>query len=79
MVPCPLGEEIARESGVLVEVKWRDEAPGWVRDLAEQLRQASSEERETKFLAATRHALAYRAEEEALALGSVPSPLARSA
>ncbi len=52
--PCPLGPIIARERGILVEVKWQDSPPAWVETLLETLRERATD-RPGKFVVAMRH------------------------
>lgn len=55
--PCELGAIVAREAGVLVEVKWLAEAPDWTATLLHTLRREASD-RPSKFVVAMRHLIA---------------------
>lgn len=56
-VPWPLGAIIARERGILIEVKWQGELAGWASDMLEGLRHTASD-RSGKFVVAMQHVAA---------------------
>lgn len=52
--PCELGPIVARETGVLIELKWQTDVPDWTAMLLRTLRQEASD-RPSKFVVAMRH------------------------
>ena len=56
-VPRALGPVLARESDVIMEMKWFEDLPGWASDLLKWLRERSPERRASKFVVAMRHLL----------------------
>jgi hypothetical protein len=56
-VPARLGPVLAREMGVVVEMKWIDELPTWAVELHGFLKQEAPDERPSKFIVGMRHLL----------------------
>ncbi len=57
VVPRTLGPVLARESDVILELKWSEEPPDWATDLLNWLRHDSPDRRPSKFVVAMRHLL----------------------
>jgi hypothetical protein len=56
-MPCRIGPVIAREPGVVIEVKWFRELPRWADELYSYIRDHMVNERPSKFVVAMRHLL----------------------
>lgn len=56
-VPLQLGPVLARESDVIVEMKWVGELPGWGEELLAWLHERAGTERPSKFVVGMRHLL----------------------
>jgi len=56
-IPCRLGPVIAREPGVVIEVKWFEELPHWADELYGYIRDHMVNERPSKYVIAMRHLL----------------------
>jgi len=56
-MPCRLGPVIAREPGVVIEVKWYEQLPHWADELYAYIRGHMVNERPSKFIVAIRHLL----------------------
>jgi hypothetical protein len=56
-MPCRIGPVIAREPGVIIEVKWFQELPRWADELYSYVRDHMVDERPSKFVVAMRHLL----------------------
>lgn len=56
-MPCRIGPVIAREPGVIIEVKWFRELPRWADELYSYIRDHMVNERPSKFVVAMRHLL----------------------
>ncbi|HEV8230293.1 MAG TPA: VTC domain-containing protein [Candidatus Limnocylindria bacterium] len=56
-IPCRIGPVIAREPGVIIEVKWFEELPRWADELYAYIRGHMVNERPSKFVVAMRHLL----------------------
>jgi hypothetical protein len=56
-MPCRIGPVIAREPGVVIEVKWFGELPRWADELYSYIRDHMVNERPSKFVVAMRHLL----------------------
>lgn len=56
-MPCRIGPVIAREPGVIIEVKWFRELPRWADELYSYVRDHMVNERPSKFVVALRHLL----------------------
>ena len=56
-LPCRIGPVIAREPGVIIEVKWYQELPRWADELYSYIRDHMVNERPSKFVVALRHLL----------------------
>jgi len=56
-MPCRIGPVIAREPGVIIEVKWFQELPRWADELYSYIRDHMVNERPSKFVVALRHLL----------------------
>jgi hypothetical protein len=56
-MPCRVGPVIAREPGVIIEVKWFRELPRWADELYSYIRDHMVNERPSKFVVALRHLL----------------------
>lgn len=56
-IPTRLGPILARETGVIIELKWRDALPSWAEALQGHLRQQAPEDRPSKFVVGMRHLL----------------------
>ena len=56
-MPCRIGPVIAREPGVVIEVKWFQELPRWADELYSYIKDHMVNERPSKFVVAMRHLL----------------------
>lgn len=56
-MPCRVGPVIAREPGVIIEVKWFQELPRWADELYSYIKDHMVNERPSKFVVAMRHLL----------------------
>lgn len=56
-LPCRIGPVIAREPGVIIEVKWFQEMPRWADELYSYIKDHMVNERPSKFVVAMRHLL----------------------
>jgi hypothetical protein len=56
-MPCRIGPVIAREPGVVIEVKWFRELPRWADELYSYIKDHMVNERPSKFVVAMRHLL----------------------
>jgi hypothetical protein len=56
-IPCRIGPVIAREPGVVIEVKWFRELPRWADELYSYIKDHMVNERPSKFVVAMRHLL----------------------
>lgn len=56
-IPCRIGPILARETDVIVEMKWFDALPPWAEELHGYLRERAPAERPSKFVVAMRHLL----------------------
>jgi len=56
-IPCRVGPILARESDVVIEMKWFDALPSWAEELHGYLRQRAPVDRPSKFVVAMRHLL----------------------
>ncbi len=56
-IPARIGPVVAREAGVVVEMKWFDDLPAWASELQEFLRQEAPDERPSKFIVGMRYLL----------------------
>ncbi|MEP6693712.1 MAG: VTC domain-containing protein [Chloroflexota bacterium] len=56
-MPCRVGPVIAREPGVIIEVKWFKELPRWADELYSYIKDHMVNERPSKFVVALRHLL----------------------
>lgn len=56
-MPCRIGPVIAREPGVIIEVKWFQDLPRWADELYSYIRDHMVNERPSKFVVAMRHLL----------------------
>ena len=56
-MPCRIGPVIAREPGVVIEVKWFEELPRWADELYSYIKDHMVNERPSKFVVAMRHLL----------------------
>ena len=56
-VPVRIGPILARETDVIMEMKWVGELPSWAEELHGYLRQRAPAERPSKFVVAMRHLL----------------------
>ncbi len=56
-VPCRIGPILARETDVVIEIKWIDELSPWAEELHGYLRQRAPADRPSKFVVAMRHLL----------------------
>jgi len=56
-MPCRIGPVIAREPGVIIEVKWFQDLPRWADELYSYVRDHMVNERPSKFVVAMRHLL----------------------
>jgi hypothetical protein len=56
-VPIRIGPILARETDVVIEMKWFGELPNWAEELHGYLRQRAPAERPSKFVVAMRHLL----------------------
>ena len=56
-VPIRIGPILARETDVVIEMKWTGELPSWAEELHSYLRQRAPVDRPSKFVVAMRHLL----------------------
>jgi hypothetical protein len=56
-IPVRIGPILARETDVVIEMKWFGELPGWAEELHGYLRQRAPADRPSKFVVAMRHLL----------------------
>jgi hypothetical protein len=56
-MPCRIGPVIAREPGVVIEVKWFRDLPRWADELYSYIKDHMVNERPSKFVVAMRHLL----------------------
>lgn len=56
-IPTRMGPILARETDVVIEMKWFDDLPTWAEELHGYLRQRAPEDRPSKFVVGMRHLL----------------------
>ncbi len=56
-IPARIGPVVAREGGVVVEMKWFEELPAWATELHEFLKREAPDDRPSKFVVGVRHLL----------------------
>lgn len=56
-IPSRMGPILARETGVVIEMKWFDELPNWAEELLGYLRERAPADRPSKFVVGMRHLL----------------------
>jgi len=56
-IPARMGPILARETDVVIEMKWFDDLPSWAEELHGYLRQRAPEDRPSKFVVGMRHLL----------------------
>ena len=56
-IPVRIGPILARETDVVIEMKWFGELPAWAEELHGYLRQRAPADRPSKFVVAMRHLL----------------------
>ena len=56
-IPSRMGPILARETDVVIEMKWFDELPNWAEELHGYLRQRAPADRPSKFVVGMRHLL----------------------